>query len=96
MVINNDSMNHWICFKKQNLTIFDLILKNNEGQNGHVDYNTVPSIVYTWPEAASVGKTEDQLKDEKSEYKSGKFYFMANSRARSVDDTDGIVFFIFE
>eukprot|EP00873_Tetraselmis_striata_P011958 jgi/Tetstr1/432222/TSEL_021678.t1 len=61
------------------------------GKNGHVNYGTVPSIIYTWPEVAWVGKTEEELKAEGVEYKSGKFSMMANSRARSVDDTAGIV-----
>lgn len=60
------------------------------GQAGHVNYNTVPGIIYTWPEVASVGKTEEQLKEEGVEYKAGKFPFMANSRARTVQDTDGV------
>jgi len=64
------------------------------GKAGHVNYNTVPGIVYTWPEVASVGKTEEELKKEGVEYKTGKFSFMANSRARSVDDTEGLVKFI--
>ncbi|KAL4433593.1 hypothetical protein ABPG75_000034 [Micractinium tetrahymenae] len=64
------------------------------GHSGHVNYNTVPSIVYTWPEVASVGKTEEQVKAEGISYKVGKFSFMANSRARSVDDTEGMVKFI--
>lgn len=64
------------------------------GKNGHVNYNTVPGIVYTWPEVASVGKTEDELKKEGVQYKVGKFSFMANSRARTVMDTDGMVKFI--
>lgn len=61
------------------------------GQHGHVNYDTVPGIVYTWPEVASVGKTEEQLKEAGIEYKAGKFPFMANSRARTVEDTEGIV-----
>eukprot|EP00210_Caulerpa_lentillifera_P002202 g2116.t1 len=60
------------------------------GQAGHVNYETVPGIVYTWPEVASVGKTEEQLKEQKIEYKVGKFSFMANSRARTVEDTEGL------
>ncbi|KAI3434485.1 hypothetical protein D9Q98_002561 [Chlorella vulgaris] len=64
------------------------------GHSGHVNYNTVPSIVYTWPEVASVGKTEEEVKAEGTEYKVGKFSFMANSRARSVDDTEGLVKFV--
>jgi len=64
------------------------------GKSGHVNYNTVPGIVYTWPEVASVGKTEEEVKAEGIEYKVGKFSFMANSRARSVDDTEGLVKFV--
>lgn len=64
------------------------------GRVGHVNYNTVPGIIYTWPEVASVGKTEEECKKEGIEYKTGKFSFMANSRARAVEDTDGVVKFI--
>ena len=53
------------------------------GQPGHIDYNTVPGVVYTAPEAASVGRTEEQLGDDGIAYKAGTFPFMANSRARS-------------
>ncbi|APX18160.1 dihydrolipoyl dehydrogenase (plasmid) [Phaeobacter inhibens] len=61
------------------------------GQAGHVDYNTVPGIVYTDPEVASVGKTEEALKDAGTDYIVGKFNFMANSRARAQGETDGAV-----
>ncbi|MCR9056928.1 MAG: dihydrolipoyl dehydrogenase [Rhodobacteraceae bacterium] len=61
------------------------------GQNGHVDYNTVPGVVYTDPEVASVGATEEALKEAGTDYISGKFNFMANSRARSAGETDGAV-----
>jgi len=61
------------------------------GQTGHVDYNLVPGVVYTWPEAAQVGKTEEQLKAEGVEYKVGKFPFTANGRARAMNMTDGFV-----
>ncbi len=61
------------------------------GQTGHVNYDTIPGIVYTWPEVASVGRTEQALKDAGVPYKVGKFPFMANSRARAVDQTDGFV-----
>ncbi len=61
------------------------------GQHGHVNYDTIPGVVYTWPEVASVGKTEEQLKVEGVAYKSGKFTFMANSRARATLQTDGFV-----
>jgi dihydrolipoyl dehydrogenase len=61
------------------------------GQKSHVDYGLVPGVVYTWPEVAGVGKTEEQLKEAGVDYKAGKFPFMANSRARAVGDTDGVV-----
>ncbi|AUR38253.1 dihydrolipoyl dehydrogenase LpdA (plasmid) [Phaeobacter piscinae] len=61
------------------------------GQAGHVDYNTVPGIVYTDPEVASVGKTEEALKEAGTDYTVGKFTFMANSRARAQGETDGAV-----
>ncbi|XP_070558884.1 dihydrolipoyl dehydrogenase, mitochondrial-like [Ptychodera flava] len=57
----------------------------------HIDYNCVPSVVYTHPEVAWVGKTEEQLKEEGVQYKVGKFPFAANSRAKTIADTDGLV-----
>ena len=61
------------------------------GQTGHIDYGSIPGIVYTHPEVASVGKTEEQLKEAGVKYKSGKFPFSANSRARCNADADGFV-----
>ncbi|MBI2234869.1 MAG: dihydrolipoyl dehydrogenase [Micavibrio aeruginosavorus] len=61
------------------------------GQSGHIDYNLIPGVVYTWPEVASVGKTEEQLKAEGVDYKVGKFPFMANGRARAMNATEGFV-----
>lgn len=61
------------------------------GEAGHVDYNTVPGVVYTDPEVASVGLTEEALQETGIEYVVGKFAFMANSRARSTGETDGAV-----
>lgn len=61
------------------------------GKAGHVNYNTVPGVVYTHPEVASVGKTEEQVKAAGTAYRVGKFPFMANSRARSIDDAEGMV-----
>ena len=61
------------------------------GQKPHIDYDIIPGVVYTTPEVASVGKTEEQLKEAGIAYKAGKFPFMANSRARSVGLTDGFV-----
>lgn len=57
----------------------------------HIDYNCVPSVVYTHPEVAWVGKSEEDLKKEGVEYKVGKFPFMANSRAKTNNDTDGFI-----
>lgn len=64
-------------------------LMNN--QAGHVSYDLIPSVVYTHPEVAAIGKTEENLKKTNTEYKVGKFPFLANSRARSVGCTDGMV-----
>lgn len=61
------------------------------GQSGHIDYNLIPGVVYTWPEVAAIGKTEEQLKQEGVAYKAGKFPFMANARARAMGCTDGFV-----
>lgn len=62
-----------------------------DGQSGHIDYNLIPSVVYTWPEVASVGQTEEQLKADGVKYKVGKFPFMANGRARAMNAMDGFV-----
>ena len=67
------------------------VAENIAGQSGHVNYNTIPGVIYTSPEVATVGKTEEQLKDENIDYKIGKFSFMANSRAKAIDDTEGFV-----
>ncbi|MDX1272580.1 FAD-dependent oxidoreductase, partial [Bizionia paragorgiae] len=61
------------------------------GQKPHIDYNLIPGVVYTWPEAASVGKTEEQLKEEKIEYKTGQFPMRALGRSRASMDLDGFV-----
>jgi dihydrolipoamide dehydrogenase len=61
------------------------------GQSGHINYDAIPGVVYTWPEAASVGKTEEQLKSEGVKYKTGKFPFSANGRARAMAETEGFV-----
>ncbi|MCH2546892.1 MAG: dihydrolipoyl dehydrogenase [Alphaproteobacteria bacterium] len=66
-------------------------VENMAGQAGHVDHNLVPSVIYTWPEVAAVGKTEEQLKEAGINYKAGKFTFMANSRGRAIGQTDGFV-----
>ena len=61
------------------------------GQSGHVNYNVIPGVIYTSPEVATVGKTEDELKKENISYKVGKFPFLANSRAKVNNETDGFV-----
>jgi dihydrolipoamide dehydrogenase len=61
------------------------------GQAGHVNYDAIPSVIYTWPEVASVGKTEEELKAAGIAYSTGKFPFTANGRARAMGDTDGFV-----
>ena len=61
------------------------------GQSGHVNYHTLPSVIYTWPEIASVGLTEEQLKKDKIPYKSGRFPFSANGRAQAMGFTQGQV-----
>jgi dihydrolipoamide dehydrogenase len=61
------------------------------GQAGHVNYDAIPSVVYTWPEVAAVGRTEDELKAAGVAYKVGKFPFTANGRARAMGDMDGFV-----
>ena len=61
------------------------------GQHGHVNYNVIPGVIYTWPEVASVGQTEEQLKEAGVEYNVGKFPFTANGRARALGMTDGFV-----
>jgi len=61
------------------------------GQAGHVNYDVIPSVVYTMPEIASVGKTEEELKAANIDFKVGKFPFTANGRARAMQATDGFV-----
>ena len=61
------------------------------GQAGHVNYGVIPGVVYTWPEVASIGVTEDELKKQGIAYKAGKFPFTANGRARAMGTTDGFV-----
>ncbi len=61
------------------------------GHAGHVNYETVPSVIYTWPEFAAVGATEEQLKQNQISYKVGTFPFSANGRARAAMQTDGMV-----
>jgi len=67
------------------------VAENIAGQSGHVNYDTIPGVIYTTPEVASIGKTEEQLKDKKISYKIGKFSFMANSRAKAINEPEGFV-----
>ena len=68
-----------------------LVAEIMAGQKPHIDYNLIPGVVYTWPEVAGVGQTEEQLKERGVAYKSGKFPFKALGRARASGDTDGFV-----
>lgn len=67
------------------------VAEHMAGQKPHIDYNLIPSVVYTWPEVATVGKTEDQLKADKVAYNTGKFPMRALGRSRASGDTDGFV-----
>ena len=67
------------------------VAENISGQSGHVNYDTIPGVIYTSPEVAYIGKTEEQLKEKNIIYKIGKFSFMANSRAKAIDETEGFV-----
>ncbi|WP_396596373.1 dihydrolipoyl dehydrogenase [Dokdonia sp. R86516] len=68
-----------------------LVAEIMAGQKPHIDYNLIPGVVYTWPEVASVGKTEEQLKEAGVAYKSGQFPMRALGRSRASGDTDGFV-----
>ena len=61
------------------------------GHAGHINYDTIPSVIYTWPEMASVGITEEQAKAKGLDYRVGKFPFIANGRAKAMDETEGLV-----
>jgi dihydrolipoamide dehydrogenase len=61
------------------------------GKKPHINYNLIPGVAYTWPEAAGVGKTEDELKKDGTPYKAGKFPFKASGKARASNDTDGFI-----
>lgn len=68
-----------------------MVAEQLAGQKPHINYLLIPGVVYTWPEVASVGYTEEQLKEEGREYKTGKFPYKALGRARASGDTDGLV-----
>ena len=67
------------------------VVEHIAGEKPHIDYNLIPGVVYTWPEVAAVGKTEEELKAEGIKYKTGKFPFKALGRARASTDTEGLV-----
>ena len=73
--------------EEEGIAVAELI----SGQSGHVNYEVIPGVIYTTPEVASVGKTEEQLREKNQKYKIGKFPFMANSRAKAIDEPDGFV-----
>ncbi len=73
--------------EEEGIAVAELI----SGQSGHVNYDTIPGVVYTSPEVASIGKTEEQLKEKGINYKIGKFPFLANSRAKVIDESEGFV-----
>ena len=66
------------------------------GEGGHVNYDTIPGVIYTYPEVGSVGKSEQELIKEGIKYKKGVFPFMANSRARTNNETEGFVKILIE
>tara|TARA_B100001971_G_C18268036_1_gene596544 strand:- start:119128 stop:120531 length:1404 start_codon:yes stop_codon:yes gene_type:complete len=68
-----------------------LVAELMAGQKPHIDYNLIPGVVYTWPEVASVGQTEEQLKNDKVPYKKGSFPFKALGRARASNESDGLI-----
>ena len=80
-----------LCLLTKQRTKVLQLQENIAGQSGHVNYDIIPGVIYTSPEVAAVGKTEEQLKNEKISYKVGKFPFLANSRAKVNNETDGFV-----
>ena len=84
-VINGPMLAHKA--EEEGIALAELI----SGQSGHVNYDVIPGVVYTSPEVASIGKTEEQLKNMNHAYKVGKFPFMANSRAKTINEPEGFV-----
>ena len=84
-VINGPMLAHKA--EEEGIVLAELI----SGQSGHVNYDVIPGVVYTSPEVASIGKTEEQLKNMNHAYKVGKFPFMANSRAKTINEPEGFV-----
>jgi len=68
-----------------------LVAEQLAGQKPHINYRLIPGVVYTWPEVASVGYTEEELKESARAYKTGSFPFKASGRARASMDTDGLI-----
>ena len=73
--------------EEEGIAVAELI----SGQSGHVNYEVIPGVIYTSPEVATVGKTEEQLKLLGTKYKVGKFPFIANSRAKAINEPEGFV-----
>jgi len=73
--------------EEEGIAVAELI----SGQSGHVNYDVIPGVIYTSPEVATVGKTEEQLKSLGIKYKVGKFPFIANSRAKAINEPEGFV-----
>ena len=67
------------------------VAEHSVGQKPHINYKLIPGVVYTWPEVASVGKTEKELKDHKIPFKKGSFPFKASGRARASNESDGMI-----
>jgi dihydrolipoamide dehydrogenase len=80
---------HMLAHKAEEEGVF--VAEQLAGQKPHIDYNLIPGVVYTWPEVAAVGYTEEQLKEQGRKYKVGSFPFKASGRARASMDTDGFV-----
>ncbi|MDD0853525.1 dihydrolipoyl dehydrogenase [Halobacteriovorax sp. GB3] len=78
-----------LAHKAEEEGVFVAELLNNE--KPHIDYNLIPGVIYTWPEVAAVGKTEQELKDSKVPYKSGSFPFMASGRAKASNESEGFI-----
>ena len=84
-VINGPMLAHKA--EEEGIAVAELI----SGQAGHVNYDLIPGVIYTSPEVAYVGKSEEELKKKNISYKVGKFPFMANSRAKAIDQPEGFV-----
>ena len=84
-VINGPMLAHKA--EEEGIAVAELIA----GQSGHVNYDIIPGVIYTSPEVAYVGKNEEELKEKKVNYKIGKFPFMANSRAKAINEPEGFV-----